>query len=297
MELYTPTMKELLRQIEQELMDSMPPTDTLQATVSKAMAYACEEGGKRLRPLLVLLFARLCGGDEATALPFAAAIEMIHCYSLVHDDLPCMDNSAVRRGRPSTFAAFGEDMALLAGDGLLNRAFEWGLSLRASKAVGADRALEAMRVLADASGINGMVGGQTIDLESEGKDIDLSTLQVLQAGKTGALLTAACEMGAVLGGANEEKREAARRYGMELGLCFQIIDDILDVTSSAEILGKPVGADADNRKVTFVSLLGLEAAKRCAEEHTQAALRALSVFGEEAEELTALTTALLRRNI
>ncbi len=295
MELYTSTMNELLQALERELAMSMPSTATLQATVAKAMAYACEAGGKRLRPMLVLLFTRLCGGEAENALPFAAAIEMIHCYSLVHDDLPCMDNSLVRRGRPSTFAAYGEDMALLAGDGLLTRAFEWGLSSRAVQAVGAERALEAMRVLAEAAGIDGMVGGQTIDLESEGKAIDLATLQTLQAGKTGALLTAACDMGAVLGGADADKRAAAARYGMELGLCFQIIDDILDVTSSAEELGKPVGADEDNEKVTFVSLLGAEKAERLAEEHTQAALEALSVFGADAQELVVLTEALLHR--
>lgn len=296
MELYTSQMKNDLVRIEEELAASMPPCDTLQATVAEAMAYACEAGGKRLRPLLVLSFARLCGGDADGALPFAAAIEMIHCYSLVHDDLPCMDNSLVRRGRPSTFARYGEDMALLAGDGLLTRAFEWGLSPRAVQAIGADRVLEAMHVLADAAGINGMVGGQTIDLESEGTQIDLPTLQALQAGKTGALLTAACDMGAVLGGADATKREAAQRYGMELGLCFQIIDDILDVTSSSDVLGKPIGADDENQKATYVSLLGLERSKQLAEDHTLAALAALEVFGEAATDLMSLTRSLLYRH-
>ena len=159
------------------------------------------------------------------------------------------------------FAKYGEDMALLAGDGLLTRAFEWGLKPSHAAAVGADRAVEAMSVLADAAGIDGMVGGQTIDLESEGKTIDMDTLRALQAGKTGALLTAACEMGAVLGGADASKREAARRYGMELGLCFQIIDDILDVTGSSEELGKTAGKDEKENKLTCVKLYGLEGAK------------------------------------
>lgn len=297
MGMLTPTLQHYVAGIEQEMTAAMPSTDTLQKTVSEAMAYACEAGGKRLRPLLVLAFAELCGGTAQTAMPYACAIEMIHCYSLVHDDLPCMDNSLLRRGKPSVFAKYGEDMALLAGDGLLTRAFEWGLKPSHVAAAGADRAVEAMAILADAAGINGMVGGQTIDLESEGKSIDMDTLCALQAGKTGALLTAACEMGAVLGGADATAREAARRYGMELGLCFQIVDDILDVTSTAETLGKPVGADEENQKVTYVSLLGLEEAKRLARYHTDEALAALSIFDEKASDLMQMTKALLERSM
>ncbi len=281
---------------ERALEEAMPPLDVKQKTVCEAMVYACAAGGKRLRPVLMLCFAALCGGDVHAVAPYACAMEMIHSYSLVHDDLPCMDNSLLRRGRPSTFAKYGEDMALLAGDGLLTRAFEWGLAPQNVARVGAQAAVEALRLLADAAGILGMVGGQTIDLESEGHAIDLATLQVLQEGKTGALLRASCEMGAVLGGADEEKRQAAATYGAALGRAFQIVDDILDVTASAEELGKPVGADEDNQKVTYVSLLGLERAKALANEQTDKALEALSVFGDEATELRALTKALLGRH-
>ena len=295
MGLYTEQWLERLNATEAEITRAMPRTDTLQKTVSEAMAYACQAGGKRLRPLLMLEFMHLCGGKWQAALPFAAAMEMIHCYSLVHDDLPCMDNSLLRRGQPSAFAKYGEDMALLAGDGLLTRAFEWGLAPQNVREVGADAALRAMWLLGGAAGIDGMVGGQTIDLESEGKSIDLDTLCELQRGKTGALIVASCEMGAVLAGADEARTEAARVYGEKLGLCFQIVDDILDVTSTAQELGKPVGADSENEKVTYVTLLGLEEAKNRAEIYTKEALEALDIFGNEAKELRRLTTALLSR--
>ncbi len=296
MSLYSETMRSYAAMVEEALTASMPPIDTLQQTVAKAMAYACAAGGKRLRPVLVLTFAELCGGTAKQAVPFACAMEMIHCYSLVHDDLPCMDNSLLRRGRPSTFAVYGEDMALLAGDGLLTYAFEHALSESAVEAVGATAAVQAVHCLATAAGIGGMVGGQTIDLESEGKTIDLETLQELQKGKTGALIKASCEMGAILGGASPALREAAAMYGAELGRAFQIVDDILDVTASEQRLGKPTGADADNEKVTYVSLLGLEEARRRAQQHTQHALDALEVFGERAEDLRAMTRQMLSRD-
>ncbi len=295
MALYSQQWQARLDAFEEFLQAAMPAVDTPQKTVSEAMGYACAAGGKRLRPMLLMEFASLVGGSAETVLPYAAAIEMIHCYSLVHDDLPCMDNSFLRRGQPSTFAKYGEDMALLAGDGLLTRAFECGLAASSIERVGASSAVKAMSLLADAAGIDGMVGGQTIDLESEGRKIDLYTLQLLQQKKTGALITAACEMGAVLGGANEEQLKAARLYGEELGLAFQIVDDILDVTSTPEVLGKPVGADDDNQKVTYVSLLGLDQARLFADEHTTLALEALDVFGESAQELRQLTERLLSR--
>jgi len=296
MSLYSESLRLFADQVERALTDAMPPTDTLQKTVSEAMAYACEAGGKRLRPVLVMAFAQLCGGDAQAALPFACAMEMIHCYSLVHDDLPCMDNSLLRRGRPSTFAKYGEDMALLAGDGLLTYAFEHALSATSVEAVGPMAAVQAAHCLAAAAGIGGMVGGQTIDLESEGKAIDLMTLRELHKGKTGALIKASCEMGAIVGGATSEQRQAAVRYGSELGMAFQIVDDILDVTSSEQKLGKPIGSDADHQKTTYVSLLGLEEAKRRAAQHTAAALEALAIFGDQAEDIRSMTEAMLCRD-
>ena len=294
--MYTPELQQHLSRFETALPGYMPRTGDLQTTVAEAMAYACEGGGKRIRPVLVMEFCRLCGGDAAAALPFAAAIEMIHAYSLVHDDLPCMDNSPVRRGRPSAHVVYGETMALLAGDGLLNLAFETMLRKENISALPAGNVLGAASALADAAGIDGMVGGQVIDLESEGKAIDLATLEALQRGKTAALLTAACVMGARVAGATAAEEEAARRFGENIGLSFQIVDDILDVTATAEQLGKPVGSDAVNEKVTYVSLLGLEKARQLAQQRTADALAALDIFGEKAQPLRHLAQALLIRD-
>ncbi len=294
--MYTETLQAHCDAFERALPAYMPCTGGLQTTVAEAMIYACTDGGKRIRPVLVLECCRLCGGDVAAAMPFAAAIEMIHSYSLVHDDLPCMDNSPMRRGRPSTHTVYGETMALLAGDGLLNLAFETMLKASNNAALAPTRVLGAASALAQAAGIEGMVGGQVIDLESEGKTIALSVLEKLQEGKTAALLTAACVMGARLAGASAEQEEAVRVFGYNIGLSFQIVDDILDVTASAQQLGKPVGSDADNEKVTYVSLLGLEEARHLAAVRTQTALDALSVFAEDADGLRQLAEALLMRN-
>lgn len=295
--LYNDDMNAHLAAIENALPRYLPPMGSaLQDTVFHGMDYACTAGGKRLRPVLVMEFCRLCGGEPERALPFACAIEMIHSYSLVHDDLPCMDNSPMRRGRPSTHAKFGEAMALLAGDGLLNRAFEVMLDPANTAGIPAERVLRAAFSLAGASGAYGMVGGQVIDLESEGRMIDLLTLEQLQLGKTASLIRAACEMGSIIAGADDHKLEAARRYGEQLGLCFQIVDDILDATSTPEQLGKPVGSDDANGKATYVMLLGLPEAKKLASDRTAQAVQALSCFGSGADGLRSLAGALLQRN-
>ena len=296
MAMYTNQMQAHCDRFEAALPAYMPVTGGLQTVVAEAMAYACEGGGKRIRPVLVMEFCRLCGGDVAAALPAAAAIEMIHSYSLVHDDLPCMDNSPLRRGKPSTHAVYGETMALLAGDGLLNLAFETILASKNRGGLSAESVLGAASALADAAGIDGMVGGQVIDLQSEGKQIDLATLEALQRGKTAALLIGACVMGARLASATPAQEQAARVYGENVGLAFQIIDDILDVTASAEALGKPVGSDAENDKVTYVSLLGLDEARRLAAQRTADAVEALSVFGDDADSLRRLAEELLTRD-
>ena len=294
--LYDNRLQSHLERIERALPDYLPAEDNaLQKMIFDAMAYACEGGGKRLRPVLVLEFCRLCGGEPAQALPFACAMEMVHSYSLAHDDLPCMDNSPLRRGKPSVHAAFGEDMALLAGDGLLTRAFEVMLSPENRRGLPAESVLNAAFALADAAGAYGMVGGQVIDLQSEGKAVGLPVLEQLQRGKTAALMSAACVMGCYLGGGDEKAVAFARQYGEELGLCFQIVDDILDVTATAEELGKPVGGDQIHEKTTYVSLLGMEEASRLAVERTERAVNALAAFGGEAESLRSLARALLMR--
>ncbi len=294
MALYTARLTRHLEAAEQALMQALPKADPDQISVAPLMAYACEGGGKRLRPVLLLEFCHLCCGETDRALPFAAAIEMIHSYSLVHDDLPCMDNSPLRRGKPSVHAAYGETMALLAGDALLNRAFEVMLAPNAIS--DSTAALRAAYDLAHRAGIHGMIGGQVLDLACEGKTIDLPTLQALQEGKTAALLMAACRMGAIVGGGSEQQIEQAGEYGYYLGLCFQIVDDILDVTATAEELGKPVGSDSENEKSTYVSLLGLEEARRRAATYTQQAKEALTAFSEERADLCALADALLVRS-
>ena len=295
--LYSESMRLALDAVERALPSYLPNTDTLQGVVSEAMAYACSAGGKRIRPVLLLEFCRICGGRMADAMPYACAIEMIHSYSLVHDDLPCMDNSPLRRGKPSVHVQYGEDMALLAGDALLNRAFECMLKPDAVTDISADRRLRAAYVLADAAGINGMVGGQVIDLQSENREIPLAHLELLQEGKTAALIRAACVMGCVLAGADEATCAAADRFGREVGLCFQIVDDILDVTSDEATLGKPVNSDAENTKNTYVSLLGVENSRALAAERTAKAIEALACFGEAGKGLADLADALLHRKV
>lgn len=294
--IYTEHLQQLCAAFEDALPGYMPKTGGLQTTVAEAMAYACMDGGKRIRPVLLLESCGLCGGDVQAAMPFAAAIEMIHSYSLVHDDLPCMDNSPMRRARPSTHAKYGETMGLLAGDGLLNLAFETMLRPENHANIPPRCVLLAASALADAAGIDGMVGGQVIDLQSEGKTISLAVLEALQRGKTAALIIAACLMGARLAGATPEQEQALHDYGENVGLTFQITDDILDVTATAGKMGKPTGSDAANGKVTYVSLLGLEKARTLAQERTQCAIDALAPFGKEADDLRRLAQALLTRD-
>lgn len=297
MALYTTQLEQFREQIEQELPHYFAKERAEHQPVAEAMRYACENGGKRLRPVLVMEFCRVCGGEPAAALPFACALEMVHSYSLVHDDLPCMDNSPMRRGKPSVHAVYGETMALLTGDALLNAAFETMLASKNRASLSAESALAAAGVLADAAGILGMIGGQVMDLNGEGKELSLEELQRLQEGKTARLIMAACEMGCILGGATEEQREAALVFGREVGLCFQIVDDILDVIADPETLGKPTGGDDRLQKVTYVSLLGLDKARELAAKRTQKALQALTVFGAEGENLVKLTEALLAREL
>lgn len=281
-------MKNYSELIERELEKSLPQGEQRNSLIEKclvdAMEYSLKAGGKRIRPTLVILFSKLCGSDENSALPFALAIEMIHTYSLIHDDLPCMDDDDLRRGKPSNHKVFGEDIALLAGDALLTHAFSTALSEEAISLVGADRAAKCAKILADLAGMSGMVGGQVIDLISEGKKVPLETLGEMHLKKTGALISVACMMGAASAGADEETVRLAKDYGTNLGLAFQIMDDILDVTSNEETLGKPIGSDKDNEKSTFVTLLGINRCYELVKEYTEKAISALeSINGDTAE--------------
>lgn len=249
-----------------------------QDIVRDAMEYSLSNGGKRIRPLLVLEFCRVCGGDPLKALPFACAVEMIHTYSLIHDDLPCMDNDDMRRGKPSCHKAFGEEYALLAGDGLLTLAFE-----TAAKAdnISGDALRHAILALSNFAGINGMVGGQVIDLLSEKTKPTLEKLKTIDNLKTGALIKAACALGCYASdNYDSNKLNAALTYASDIGLAFQIVDDILDVTSDTATLGKPVGSDEKNEKITYVKLLGIEKSKEAVKLLTNEAISTLNAFSE-----------------
>ncbi|MGX8701437.1 polyprenyl synthetase family protein [Caproiciproducens sp.] len=281
-----PREKHLIGRIDAKLAQYLPEEEIIQADLIRAMRYSLLGEGKRIRPILVLEFCRLCGGEEEAALPFACAVEMIHTYSLIHDDLPCMDDDDMRRGRPSNHKVFGEDIALLAGDALLTMAFEAMLSGEAVRLAGPERAAKAAGYLARAAGAHGMVGGQVIDLTSEGRAVSLETLKKMDENKTGALILASAQMGCVLAGAGGERLRAAESYARAIGLAFQIVDDILDVTGDTRTLGKPAGSDSENNKSTYVSLLGLEDASKTVDVLTAKAVEALGCFGGEAEYLT-----------
>lgn len=253
------------------------------AELYDAMTYSLMAGGKRIRPVLTLEVCRLFGGEAETALPLACGVEMIHTYSLIHDDLPCMDDDDLRRGKPTNHKVYGEATALLAGDGLLTAAFE----TIASSALPAQRIVEAVRCLARAAGGEGMVGGQALDLAGEGQALTEEELMEIHRAKTGALLVAAAELGCIAAGADQAGRAAVNAYAASLGLAFQIRDDMLDVEGNAEEFGKPIGSDAANGKQTFASLRGLEECRREVDRLTEEALGALRQFPDGAflEEL------------
>lgn len=268
--------------------------DTIrQRTLIEAMNYSLEAGGKRIRPVLVYAFCEACGGDYKKVTAPACAIEMIHTFSLIHDDLPAMDNDDFRRGKPSCHKRFGEAEAILAGDALSILPFE---IIANDNELSADEKVKIISVLANASGKSGMVGGQMIDIENERlSDVDEENLRNMYKGKTGALIMASCVMGCIGAGTDDFHIKKAEEYAYKLGLAFQIIDDILDVTSSSDILGKPVGSDEQENKTTFVTLYGVEKAKKIASEITNQALDILESFNDN-EFLKKLTEMLLIRS-
>ncbi len=269
-------------------------TEYKQANVLRAMQHSLSAGGKRIRPVLMLEFYKVCGG-KGNILPVACAIEMIHTFSLIHDDLPCMDNDDFRRGKPSCHKAYGEAMALLAGDALATLPYNI-ISEEAIKGnITLESAVKAIAVLSQAVGVEGMIGGQVLDMEYEGKPVTSEILISLQSMKTGALIKASCVIGCILAGADENAIHRAGRYAECLGQAFQIVDDILDVTSSFEELGKPLGSDAENNKSTFVSVFGLDESKKIAQKLTYEALKELEYF-ENNSFLVELTQMLLERN-
>ncbi|MEG1720129.1 MAG: polyprenyl synthetase family protein [Pseudoflavonifractor sp.] len=248
------------------------------ADLYDAMLYSLLAGGKRIRPVLTLEVCRMCGGDTAQALPFACACEMVHTYSLIHDDLPCMDDDDLRRGRPTNHKVYGEATAVLAGDALLTAAFE--TIADHGTALSSDRALAACACLGQAAGARGMVGGQVLDMAGEGHSLAISEVEELQRLKTGALISAAAELGCIVAGGDEQARSAVRSYAQRLGLAFQIRDDMLDVEGSEATLGKPIGSDAKSEKNTFVTLKGMETCAALVLKKTKAAKAAIQGLGD-----------------
>lgn len=264
-----------------------------QKRVYDAMSYSLLAGGKRLRPVIMIYANQMCGGEVQDVLPFACAIEMIHTYSLIHDDLPAMDDDDLRRGRPTNHIQFDEATAILAGDALLNMAFE--ITADVTGSLSADRALRAVSVLAKASGAAGMIGGQMLDIQSEEKALTPPALEHLHILKTGALIRASGVCGAVVAGAGEAEIKAIDTYCLNLGLAFQIRDDILDVTGNAETLGKMTGSDLGNMKNTYVSLTSLAHSEKRVQELTEAAIQELTIFNGKADKLCRMARQLTER--
>lgn len=289
-------MKELWKKrrelVEATLAEELAKTPVLDATLRASMEYSLMAGGKRLRPILLMAAADAVGADGTKFLSVACALEMIHTYSLIHDDLPAMDDDALRRGKATNHVVYGDGIAILAGDALLTLAFT--VILR-QKDVPAETLLRVVDEISRAAGAEGMVGGQALDLEAENRQITMEELRSVHRGKTGALFCAALRSGAILAGATEEQLAALTSYADHFGLAFQITDDILDVIGSAEEIGKPVGSDEKNNKSTYVSLTSLPEAQALARCTAEAAEEALSIFGAEADFLRGLVTYLVNR--
>lgn len=284
-----------VQEIEEILVKYLPEKEGYQKQIMDAMEYSVMAGGKRLRPMLMKETFRLFGGEGDIIEPFMAAIEMIHTYSLVHDDLPAMDNDDFRRGRKTTHIVYGEAMGILAGDALLNYAFE-----TAAKAftLYPEKSLEigkALQILAGKAGIYGMIGGQVVDVESEGKKISKEVLDFIHELKTSALIESSMMIGAILAGASEEAVKDIEKVAKNVGIAFQIQDDILDVTSTTEVLGKPVLSDEKNEKTTYVNLVGLEKAKEYVETISMEAVRLLEKYEKEDKFLNELLKSLIDR--
>jgi geranylgeranyl diphosphate synthase type II len=279
-------------QEKKEIVDSaleryLPEKEEFTSSLHQAIQHSLFAGGKRVRPILSIASYEAVGGKGERILPFACALEMIHTYSLIHDDLPAIDNDDYRRGKPTCHKVFGEAIAILAGDGLLTEAFRLMTDQLAQRRRSKDDRVivEAVNEVARAAGVLGMVGGQVVDVESEGKAVDLPTIQYIHAHKTGAMILASVRLGAKLGGAKAKTLDALTRYGESLGLAFQIVDDVLNVEGNAALLGKKTGSDLSRGKATYPSVLGVEESKKKGRELVEASVNALKPFGPEADPL------------
>ena len=289
-------LDEYVSKVSTELGKVFAGEQCLQRSVYDAMGYSIMAGGKRLRPVLCMAICDMLDGCIDDALRFGVAIEHIHTYSLIHDDLPCMDNDDLRRGMPTCHKKFGEATALLAGDGLLTGAFEYLSDLSHYKSASPQTVIKAISQISAAAGCAGMIGGQVVDLECEGKtDIDIDTLNYLHYRKTGALIRVSAVSGALAANATDDDIAAIAVFAEKLGLAFQIQDDILDCTGDESVLGKPIGSDAENGKTTYVTLLGLKNARKKADEITSEAVEILDRFGKKADFVKKLALNLLDR--
>ncbi len=282
-------------QIEEILKEYLPPAEGYQKVIMEAMEYSLMAGGKRLRPMLMMETFRLFGGKGDVIRPFMAAIEMIHTYSLVHDDLPALDNDEYRRGRKTTHVVFGEDMAILTGDALLNYAFETACRAFDQNPGDSARIGQALKILAGKAGIYGMIGGQTVDVKESGHRVSGEVLDFIYRLKTGALIESSMMIGAVLAGAGEDEITRIGQIGLKIGLAFQIQDDILDVTGTEENLGKPVHSDEKNEKMTYVVWKGLEESASAVKQMTEEALEELGGFRKQDDFLEQLLRSLVCR--
>ena len=283
-------MNEYIRVVNDAVIEMLPSADEGQNDVVRAMRYSLANGGKRLRPIFTLEFCKMCGGDVEKALPLACAVEYIHTYSLIHDDLPCMDDDDMRRGNPSCHKMYGEATALLAGDALLTHAFD----LVTSADIDGEAAAQAVSLLAQNAGVGGMIGGQVLDLKYETGTPSLTDVLTVYKLKTGALIAAACIMGCIAAGASSEQIEAASKYAYYLGIAFQIKDDLLDIYGDEVKLGKPIGSDENNDKSTYVTLTSAKKAEEDVANLTASAIGELAKFNDN-EFLTELSRYLINR--
>ncbi len=288
-------LKRQARRVEAALRRHAPREMPADAQIGKAMRYSLLAGGKRLRPVLALAAAEAVGGSSDAVLPFACAIELVHTYSLVHDDLPAMDDDDLRRGRPTNHVVFGEAVAILAGDGLLTDAFAICSNSSNRRRVPPALVLEFTNVLAEAAGYKGMIRGQALDLAAEGKRLTRSELERLHLCKTGALIAASVEGGAILCGAPSAQRKALANYGRLIGLAFQIQDDVLDLTADEKTLGKTAKSDLAEKKMTFPALLGIEGSRKAARDTAERAVASLKKFDRRADPLRALARYVVER--
>lgn len=289
-------MDEKVKRVDECLNNFTEIKNTPQKIIYESMAYSLMSGGKRLRPILMLGTYEIFEYDDEKVLPFACAMEMIHTYSLIHDDLPAMDNDDYRRGRLSNHKMYDEATAILAGDALLNKSFEIGLEAITNFNLDVNRAVEALSIISRSSGTEGMIGGQIVDIHGNEKIKTVEELKYMYSLKTGAIIKSSVIAGAILGGATEKEIKALDVYAEKLGIAFQIEDDILDVEGTQEKIGKPIGSDKANDKVTYLSFVEIEEAKKHVKEYTDEAIKSLKMFGEKSQNLIQLAKYLTNRD-